>query len=85
MSAETGRSTLAQNPVMSNSTIANAIMIPHTETSQRLMAIAPSPMSYVADIDTARSIQSIWPMGTRKWLWCLVPDRTLKSSSIIFR
>lgn len=42
--------------VMSNSTIANAVMINHTRTSPRVMAVVPFSIGYDADIDLARKV-----------------------------
>lgn len=42
--------------VMSNSTIANAVMINHTRTSPRVMTVVPFSIGYDADIDEAREV-----------------------------
>lgn len=42
--------------VLSNSTIANTVMINHTKTSPRVMAVVPFSIGYDADIDAAREI-----------------------------
>lgn len=42
--------------VLSNSTIANAVMINHTKENPRVMAVVPFSIGYGANIDKARSI-----------------------------
>ncbi|TCS54485.1 small-conductance mechanosensitive channel [Primorskyibacter sedentarius] len=42
--------------VLSNSTVANAVMINHTKENPRILAVVPFSIGYGADIENARSI-----------------------------